>query len=186
MATVMDSGSVMLRPSQKPGTATTATLALLVTEAPTPLATQLLPQSMDTLLDTPPDMATVMVSGSVMLRPTLRQTQRPGTATTATLALLAMEAPTPLATQLLPQSTDTLLDTPPDMATVMDSGSVRPSLTPKPGTATMATLAWDMVVLIPLLPLPAQCMATPTLDTELDTVSGELIITTKSMQTGSA
>merc|ERR1712033_161082 len=133
-------------------------------------------------LDTPPDMATVMDSGSVMLR----LTQKPGTATTATLTLLAMEAPTPLATQLLPQSTDTLLDTPPDMATVMDSGSVRPSLTPKPGTATMATLAWDMVVLIPLLPLPAQCMATPTLDTELDTVSGELIITTKSMQTGSA
>merc|ERR1719474_1827864 len=131
-----------------------------------------------------------MVSGSVMLRPTLRPTQRPGTATTATLALLAMEAPTPLATQLLPQSTDTLLDTPPDMATVMVSGSVmlRPTLRPtqKPGTATMATLAWDMVVLIPLLPLPAQCMATPTLDTELDTVSGELIITTKSMQTGSA
>merc|ERR1712121_585726 len=142
MATVMDSGSVMLRPSQKPGTATTATLALLVTEVPTPLATQLLPQSMDTL----PDRATVMDSGSVMLRPTLRPSQRPGTATTATLALLAMEAPTPLATQLLPQSTDTLLDTPPDMATVMDSGSVRPSLTPKPGTATMAALAWDMVV----------------------------------------
>merc|ERR1711931_398770 len=150
----MDSGSVMLRPNLRHGTATMATLALLATEAPTPLATPLLPQSTDTLLDTPPDMATVMdsgsvmlrlsqkpgtattdtlldtppdmatvmVSGSVMLRPTLRPSQRPGTATTATLALLAMEAPTPLATQLLPQSTDTLLDTPPDMATVMDSG----------------------------------------------------------------
>merc|ERR1711970_367649 len=139
------------------------------------------PQSTDTLLDTPPDMATVMDSGSVMPRPT----QRHGTVTMVTQAW-DTEALIPLATQLLPQSTDTLLDTPPDMATVMDSGSVRPSLTPKPGTATMATLAWDMVVLIPLLPLPAQCMATPTLDTELDTVSGELIITTKSMQTGSA
>merc|ERR1719315_683903 len=178
----MGSGSVMLRPNLRHGTATTATLALLATEAPTPLATPLLPQSTDTLLDTPPDMATVMDSGSVMLM----LSQKPCTATTATLALLATEAPTPLATQLLPQSTDTLLDTPLDMATVMDSGSVRPSLTPKPGTATMATLAWDMAVLIPLLPLPAQCMATQTLDTELDTVSGELIITTKSMQTDSA
>merc|ERR1719430_2905976 len=124
---------------------------------------------MDTLLDTPPDMATVMDSGSVMLRPTLRPSQRPGTATTATLALLAMEAPTPLATQLLPQSMDTLLATPlATLATedmVPASGSVRPSLTPKPGTATMATLAWDMAVLIPLLPLPAQCMATPTMAT---------------------
>merc|ERR1712168_1097247 len=145
---------------------TTATLALLVTEAPTPLATQLLPQSMDTLLDTPPDMATVMVSGSVMLRPTLRPSQRPGTATTATLALLATEAPTPLATQLLPQSIDTLLDTPPDMATVMDSGSVMLRLSQKPGTATTATLA----LLVTEAPTPLATQLLPqSMDTLLDT-----------------
>merc|ERR1712002_426819 len=165
----MDSGSVMPRPTQRHGTVTMVTQAW-DTVALIPLATPLLPQSTDTLLDTPPDMATVMVSGSVMLRPTLRLSQRPGTATMATLALLATEAPTPLATQLLPQSTDTLLDTPPDMATVMDSGSVmlRPNLRPsqRPGTATTATLA----LLAMEAPTP---LATQLLPQSMDTLATE-------------
>merc|ERR1712055_41399 len=131
-----------LRLNQRPCMATMATLALLVMVALTPLVTLLLPQSMDTLATQLAILAMVagmvLESGSVMLRPTLRLNQRPCMATMATLALLVMVALTPLVTLLLPQSMDTLATQLAILVmadTVPASGSVRLSLTPRPGMA---------------------------------------------------
>merc|ERR1711910_225185 len=120
--TVPASGSVMLRPNQRPCMATMATLALLVMVALTPLVTLLLPQSMDTLAMV---VGMVLVSGSVMLRPNQRPNQRPCTATMATLALLVMVVLTQLAILVM-------------VDTVLASGSARLSLTPRPGMAILA------------------------------------------------
>merc|ERR1719228_2388119 len=135
--TVPASGSVMLRPNQRPRMATMATLDLLVMVALTPLVTLLRPQSMDTLATQLAILAMVagmvLVSGSVMLRQTLRLNQRPCMATMATLALLVMVALTPLVTLLLPQSMDTLATQLAILVmadTVPASGSARLSLTP--------------------------------------------------------
>merc|ERR1719495_2396931 len=76
----------------------------------------------------------------------------------ATLALLVMVVLTPLVTLLLPQSMDTLATQLAILAMVagmvLVSGSVKLRPTLRPNLATMATLAWlVMVVLTPLVTL---------------------------------